>query len=158
MKKGEIEIPAALWKRVCAYLIDALVVSIIIGLPLNRFYPRTIPNPETMVDVWASLRETMSFQTMLISLIATVLTILYWAVLEYKISQTLGKALMKIRVRSLVGSLSFKQCFIRNLSKTSTLLLLIDSLFMLRSHRHRYLDMVAKTEVVEFALPKKKSR
>ena len=155
MKKSEIEVPAPVWKKACAYVIDALVVSFIIVLPMSNFYPRTAVKAESFADIWSSVKQT-SGKTMVISLVIALLTILYWAILEYKIGQTIGKALMKIRVRSVIGHLSFKQCFIRNITKASTMLLVLDTLYILKSGSRRYFDKLAQTEVIEFAAQKKK--
>ena len=89
-----------------------------------------------------------------------ILTILYWAVLEYKLGQTPGKMLMKIRVRSLNAQLTFKQCIFRNITKLSFLLLLLDTLYTFKSGNQRFFDTLAQTQVIEIQAfpPRQKKR
>jgi uncharacterized RDD family membrane protein YckC len=59
---------------------------------------------------------------------------------------------MKLKVKSLNGDMSYRKAFIRNLSKILWLPLIVDLLvgFIFESPRKRYLDRLAKTEVVKF--------
>jgi len=141
------EIPPPLWRRVFAYLIDSFIVSMIIFFPLRNFYPES-PNPETISEMISFFSSDFTGGVILISLIAAILTILYWAVLEFKISQSIGKMVMGIKVISTKDKLTFSQCIIRNLTKISTLLLLLDTAYMFKSGNQRFLDTIANTQVV----------
>ncbi len=147
MKKAEINTPAPLWKKACAYVIDVLIVSLVIILPLGNLYPQKTTT--SLNEAWSLLTQELTKTHMILSLLIGVLTILYWAILEYKLSQTLGKMLMKIRVHSLTNHLTFKQCIVRNLTKVSFLLLLLDTLYIIKSGHQRFFDMLAQTEVIE---------
>ena len=67
----------------------------------------------------------------IMTLVIAVLSLLYWSVLEYKLGQSLGKMLFKLYVVSETGKLTFAQTLVRNIPKTSSLLLIIDSLALL---------------------------
>ncbi len=146
MKKGDQRIPAPLWRKACAYLIDILIISVFILLPLSSIYPEG--SSTSWEESISMIKKEITKTHVLVSLIMALLTILYWAVLEYKLSQSLGKMLMKIKVRSLTSTLTFKQCFVRNITKVSFPLLLLDSLYMMKSKSQRFFDSLAETEVV----------
>ena len=146
MKKGDRVSAAPLWRRTCAYIIDMLIISVFILLPLSNLYPE---------ETTASWKESISMMKqgitkthIIVSLIMAIVTILYWALLEYKLSQTPGKMLMKIKVSSLTSTLSFKQCFVRNITKISFPLLLLDTVYMAKSKSQRFFDRLAETEIV----------
>ena len=147
MKKGEVNVPAPLWKRACAYVIDALIVSVVILFPLNRLYPQE--QAASLTEAMSMMQQGFTKTHILAALLVGILTILYWAVLEYKLNQTLGKMLMKIKVRSLNAQLTFKQCVVRNITKLSFLLLLLDTLYTFKSGSQRFFDTLAQTQVVE---------
>lgn len=151
--------PAPLWKRAFAYVIDVLIISVIIFLPLNQISPSKAVEAETFMDIWASINEQITVKTILFGLIAAILTILYWSILEYKTSQSIGKMLMKIKVHS-SQPLTFWQCVLRNITKFSTLFLFLDTLYMLKSGTKRYFDKLSQTEVIELekAQPLKRRR
>ena len=145
----EALVPAPLWKRAFAYVIDSFVVAFVIGLPLNS----------TLKIDSGSFKQTFDFFTanpdiatkfVFVSLITALLAILYWAIFEYKYKQSLGKYVMKVEVRSTIKEFTFGQCFMRNLSKINTLFLVIDSLNIIFGKSHqRYLEKISNTEVVE---------
>ena len=152
-KKGsyvkEQFLPTSLWKRVIAFLIDSIVISLVITYPFQG-----------LLDIGAesisgSFRMLMSnitptSQLMMVLLASAVLVLAYWSVLESRFSQSIGKMVMKIKVRSTKGNLTFRQALMRNVSKISTLLLVLDCLFMIFTKRHqRYMEKVSETEVVE---------
>lgn len=143
--------PAPLWKRVFAYVLDVLIVDFIIVLPFQPLLER-IYNKDDFVDIYnffSSHPENMMV-IFLVSVLISLLTILYWAVLEYKLQQSFGKMLMNIYVRSKTKKLTFLQCFTRNISKISLLFLIVDSSYMFFTRTNqRYLEKVSNTEVIE---------
>ncbi len=150
IKKGMV--PATLWKRALAYLLDVLIVNVVIVLPF-----------QSLIKMGESLSITESFRFfsqnaagaqrfLIMSLIVMIMTILYWAVFEYRYRQTIGKLIMKLEVRSLVNKdrLTFAQCFLRSISKVSTLVLAIDCIpLILRKGHQRYLERSSATDVAE---------
>ena len=142
MKSKKIVSPVKLWKRVIAYIIDVIIINIIIIYPFKKYF--------------GNLEEDLFFNVFnselaLAVLFICVLTVLYWAVMEYTLNQSTGKAFMNIYVRSTnKQKLSFWQCVLRNISKVSTLLLFIDSLGIIFKRNHqRFLEKLSKTEVID---------
>lgn len=144
-------VPAHLWKRVIAYLIDIFIVNVIILFPFQSM---------TKITQSSSIRESFRFfsqntgvaqKVLLMGIVVMLMTILYWTVFEYRYGQTFGKLIMKLNVRSVLKkNLTFAQCFLRSISKVSTLVLVIDSIpVLMRKSHQRYLEKSSGTEVVE---------
>ncbi|MBL7051804.1 MAG: RDD family protein [Nanoarchaeota archaeon] len=134
----------ALWKRIIAYLIDLLVISFLIMTPLMRFTER----PATFSEIFTSITST---QTITVSILVSLLSLFYWAYLEYKFGQSVGKIIMKLSVKStLRKKLSFTQTVIRSITKLSTILIILDTLYMLyKKGNQRYFEIISKTKVIE---------
>ena len=79
-----------------------------------------------------------------------ILTILYWAVFEYRLTQSIGQMIMHISVKSTKGDLSFRSSVMRNLSKVSSFTLALDVFYMLyKKTNQRYFEKLSGTEVIE---------
>jgi len=146
------ETNASILKRIIAFVIDFFIISFIL-LPFKGFY-----------DSIDFLKEGINIETInqfriiapkfiFVSLVVGLLTISYWAILEYYTKQSLGKMIFKIRVISTKGKLRFWQCFLRNVSKSSIILLVIDFIFLLFSkEKQRLFEKISHTKVVEWGL------
>lgn len=135
---------ASIWVRASAYLIDILIISVIL-LPLKSF------NADGYTKIANSLLKNPGalVEFVLISLVIALITILYFALLEYRTGQTLGKMLMKIKVVSGNKKITFNQAFVRNISKMSLLFILIDCLNMaINKTNQRFLERLTGTEVI----------
>lgn len=142
--------PAALWKRVIAYLIDVLIVNFVIIFPFRKM--TQLNSGSSFSDTYSYLSSApgLSYKLFLVFLAIGVLTILYWAVFEYRLMQSIGKMVMHISVRSVSGKLSFRSAIIRNISKVSSPFLALDVIYMLyKRSNQRYFEVVSGTEVVE---------
>ena len=143
------ERPAQLWKRVFAYVVDILIVTFIDISPFRYLTDKFGLDNKTFsfnIDIAPEKAKLM----ILTFLIIAILSILYWAILEFKLRQSLGKMLMKIYVKPLTKKLSFWQCILRNITKISTLTIALDSAYMLLTKQHqRYFERLSNTEVVE---------
>ncbi|MBS3151110.1 RDD family protein [Candidatus Woesearchaeota archaeon] len=132
------------FKRIFAFLIDLAVVDLLITRPLSKLISEDF-NFDEVSDLL-----NISFELILIASIIGLFGVFYWAVLEYKIGQTLGALIFKLRARSLGKGMSFPQAFLRNLTKISVVLLLIDSINILFSEKkQRYFEMFSKTVTLE---------
>ena len=130
------------WKRVFALLVDLAVVDLIITRPLSRLISGRIDEISDLLN--------FSFELVAISLVIGLFAVFYWAILEYKIGQTLGALIFKLRAKGLNKSMSFSQAFLRNVTKMSVVLLLIDSINILFSEKkQRYFEVLSKTVTVE---------
>jgi len=136
--------PAVLWKRFLAYLIDVLMISFIVILPLRGF--------SSGMPQWSGWQMSMmrGWNVIVITLAVAVVTVLYWALLEYYVRQSIGKMVCRIRVQSTGGVLTLRQCVVRNVTKISSVLLLIDVAYMFITHGHqRFVEKLSGTAVVE---------
>ena len=127
-----------------AYFLDALIISLIIGLPLAS---ETF-NEETFEF---DFNGDFDISDLIRISIVGVLTVLYWGGFEYKLRQSPGKMLLKIYVNPTDKNLTFSHSIIRNLSKMSGLILVFDCLYMVvKKTNQRYLETVAETEVLKY--------
>lgn len=151
--------PAALWKRAFAYIIDVFVINLVVVMPFQKvlenlgkgFSEKGIF--ETYKVLIQSDMQAILPKLLFIFSIISLLSVLYWAVLEYKIGQSIGKILFNIYVKPQTKTLTFWQCFLRNITKVSTLPLILDASYMIftRSYQ-RYFEKISKTFVVELRL------
>ena len=139
------EVPASLWIRIFAYLIDSILVTLIIVLPLtSNLEDSSFTSYESFSSNFALTKTVF-----IIGFFVALLSILYWAILEYKERQSVGKWLLRIHVKSTTGTLTFSQCVIRNVTKLGSLFLFLDCLYMIFKKTHqRYFETLSKTEVV----------
>ncbi len=111
---------ASNWKRFASFLVDSLVLSTIITKPLSSLVEVSIP--KNFTDLINTDFGNLIFVTSLISLI----NFIYWVSLEYKIQQTIGGLIFGIYVKSEKNKLSLPKTILRNITKISTILLIID--------------------------------
>lgn len=148
--------PAPLWKRAFAYIIDSFVINLIIIMPLQKPLEEIGKGiaEKSFFESYKILLQT-DLQALLPKLffmftIISLLSVLYWAILEYKIGQSVGKILFNIYVKSQTEKLTFWQCFLRNITKVSTLPLILDAGYMILTKGYqRYFEKLSKTVVVE---------
>ncbi|HLD10457.1 MAG TPA: RDD family protein [Candidatus Nanoarchaeia archaeon] len=124
MIKKKLEV-VRFWKRVVAYFIDVSIINLLILFPFNAFFI------DKSLD-WKKLFEIQSSEELaILSLIMVVISLIYWVIMEYKLQQTIGKMIMKIKVKSVSDKeLKFPQIFIRNLLKPFFIAFLIDVTYM----------------------------
>lgn len=155
MKLRMNEVQAPFWKRLLAYVIDAVITNIVVIWPFQGTIKQVSGDLEfnnivgayKYINTSESIRSSLPALTILFVIIA-VLTVAYWAILEYKTRQSIGKMLLKIYVKSDEKELTMKQCIARNISKISGLLLIIDSVGII-SNNQRFLERASKTRVIE---------
>jgi uncharacterized RDD family membrane protein YckC len=143
------EKPAALWKRVAAYFIDIVLVTYVILSPLTKgidvkgdsvgeFYSTLSNNPE------------LAKNFIIVMFLSSLLIVLYWTILDYANGASVGKMLMRLKVISKNKKMTFSQSFVRNITKMSSTLLLLDGLYMIfKKTNLRYFEAFTNTEVVE---------
>lgn len=144
---------APLWKRILAYLIDTFIIYFVVLYPFRPYYDKL----NNLITTENLLNTELINQIMiiapkffLVSLIVALLTILYWVLLEYYAKQSIGKMLFKIKVVSKKGTLKFWQCFVRNISKCSSLVLIIDFIFVFfNKDNQRLFERISNTKVIE---------
>ncbi len=141
--------PSPLWKRAFAYIIDILIIQFIIIMPFKPLLSAST-NIKTFAAFKSQLLAQSTGELLIVGIVIAILSILYWAVFEYKFNQSIGKMAFNIFVSSQRKQLTFVQCFLRNISKISTLVLVADALYILLTRGHqRYLERLSMTEVLE---------
>src|SRR3989344_1074780 len=133
---------ASFWKRLAAYIIDSFVIMLIISPfrnKLNIFYAENV-----FSMAFNDLRSIL-----LVSMMVSVISLIYWVSLEYKMGQTAGKYIMNIQVVSTTRNVDFLQILIRNITQISLPLLIIDTIFIFNSNGQRYTERLSNTRVME---------
>jgi len=142
--------PARFWKRGVAYIIDTFIISFIIMSPFSNLLSQNT-DINTFADFIRALQATFSLQFVTITIVTGILALLYWSFMEWRFNQSVGKILLKLTVRNLTKKpITFTQALVRNLTKLSTIILLIDSIFIIKSKKNqRYFERLSKTQVTE---------
>ncbi|MBU2639234.1 MAG: RDD family protein [Nanoarchaeota archaeon] len=139
-----MSLPPSNLKRLGSFLIDILILNVFITKPLSSLIETNIP--QNITDLFTMDLGNIFFVASLISLI----NFIYWIILEYKIKQTIGALIFNISVKSETKSLTFLQIFIRNITKLSFLLLIIDSIGILfTKKKQRFTEKLTKTLTIE---------
>jgi len=135
---------ASNWRRFGSFLMDSLILTVIITKPLSDILETKVP--KTLTDFVNIDFQGLAVLILLISLI----NILYWVILEYKVQQTLGGLIFHIQAKSEKAKLTLNQVIIRNLTKASSILLLIDSISIIFSEKkQRFTEKWSKTLTVQ---------
>jgi uncharacterized RDD family membrane protein YckC len=125
-------------RRFIALVVDAVIITLFSWILVALTYPViALTNSFQILGFWL--------------LILAFIIIIYFTYFEGKYGATPGKNLMKLKVKAQNGDMDYMKAFIRNLSKILWLPLIVDLLvgFLFGSPRKRYLDRLAKTEVVK---------
>lgn len=135
--------PAQLWKRALAYLIDSLIISTVILYPFNKYLT------SISKDIISILKAEIQITTTATLSILT-LTYLYFVLMEGTTRQTIGKMMMNVYITSTRKELNITQILLRNITKPFTIVLIIDTLYMIfKRVPQRLFDTFAGTTVVE---------
>jgi len=143
---------ASNWKRLLAFLIDYMIVSIIITVPFDNLINKLIPTNDFAALV--SLIETNSlplFSIFTISFISAIIGTLYFIILDYKLNQTIGKMIMNIFVTP--TKITKSQAVIRSLGAffmfTFPIMTLIDGIYVYFNKGQRLFEKLSNTKTVE---------
>jgi len=154
-KARTFKTPAPIWKRAAAFILDILILNLVVLFPFQKIFNKIIPT-DNYQDAYTLLTNNPGLASTLttITIIITILFILYFSILEFKFKQTLGKMFMNIYIVSDLKKLNFWQCLVRNLFLLPfipfILLWIIDPLYILFSkEQRRFSDIIAKTKVIE---------
>jgi len=127
-----------LWgRRFAALIMDIIVITLLMWIITAIVYP---------IIAWLGIFSILNYWIVL----EIVLIITYFTIMEGKTGSTLGKKLLKIRVNSIEGELTYRMAFIRDLSKILWFPLIIDLILGLLfvESNDRILDKISKTSVV----------
>ncbi len=142
-----------LWiRRVIAYVIDSVILLIILAI-VNAFLALILLVPSLIFsfDIFGGLFSGFS------ALLGLVIIWGYYTLFEGSTSATVGKRIMRLRVRPLRSRMSYTRAFIRNFTKAwipiIVFLFLLDLIIGLVTEgdpRQRFSDVVADTSVIEW--------
>jgi len=140
--------------RLVAFVIDSIIAYIpawVIWFFIEpAIWQRTLWGGFSTTPFWAPV--------VLFPLIAGIIQLLYFVILEQIRGQTIGKQILGFEVRMLNGSqLTFSKLLIRNISKIHGLLVLLDWLLGIvtvgTDNRQKFLDRAAGTTVISIKQP-----
>lgn len=155
-KAHNVEVQASVFKRITAFLIDMLILQFIVLGPMDSLYASVLPSGAGFSEMIANLQADNEKIAMVsfLSAVSGIFAMLYFAMLESKLGQSIGKMAMKIYVKSDENNLSFWKCLLRSFFLMPvmpfSILMLIDpiSAFFTKGNR-RLLEMLTKTRTVE---------
>ena len=171
LKKSSTDIKAMFSQRVLAFLIDLFILSIITSLitmfiPINdtatKLYEEqnrvlegyvegTVPMEEC-VNQMIDLGYDISKQTVIISIVSIVISLLYYVVYPcYNNGQTLGKKLMKIKIKKTNDTeLSMNDLLIRSMINNSILVNIINVILVLFLSKNLYLSTSSLVSFIQY--------
>ena len=148
--------PALLWKRIAAFFIDMAIINLVVLFPFRSLFQNIIPKDYSFLEAYKLLSSSTNYSSFLTpaSFIVSILIILYFLMLERRMSQTIGKMLMKVYVISDNKELKAWQLLARNIVFIPifpfVLLWILDPLFMFFTKTNQRLsEILGKTRVVE---------
>ena len=169
--KKSPDIKAMFSQRVLAFLIDLLLLSIICSLitmfvPVNdtatKLYEEQNRVLEGYVDGSVSMKEyvnqmvdlgyDISRQTVIVSIVTIVISLLYYVIYPcYNNGQTLGKKLMKIKIKKTNDTeLSMNDLLIRSMINNSILVNIINVILVLFLSKNLYLSTSSLVSFIQY--------
>jgi len=146
--------PPPLLRRVLAFLVDLLVIDLVIISPFRGILQKIVPKGGS--DAYNFLISNPGYgRTLsLIMLIIGILSVLYFALLEYKFSQSIGKMLFGLFVKSELKQKRLWQYAVRSMFLLMIfpfiLLLILDPVFMFFTKTNQRLsEILSKTRTVQ---------
>ncbi len=146
--------PAAVWKRIAAFAIDALVINMFIVFPFERLFRDSIPKNFSFKEAYSFMSTADEAYLTLVSIFVSALVILYFFLLERSMGQSIGKKIMNICVVADDNKLTSWKVFLRSIVFIPVfpffILWVADPLFMIFNKTgQRLSEVLSKTRVVE---------
>src|SRR3989344_6913912 len=155
-KKKTFTGPALIWKRIAAFLIDMAIINLFVLFPFRKLFDSIVPKNYSFSESYKFLSTSADFTGFIssVSFIMSIFIILYFYLVEKKMQQTIGKAIMKIYIVSDNIELKKWQLLVRNIVFIPLfpfiLLWLADPLFMLfNKSNQRLSEILSRTRVVQ---------
>lgn len=147
---------ASVLKRMLAFIADILIVNLLILWPFRGTLESLLPNSDSFSKTldYFSRNPDLGGNITIIMFGVSLLTILYFYLLEKKLGQTPGKMLFGLYVKSQDKELRKWQLFVRSMFLIPIfpfiLLWIIDPIVMLfNKENQRLSEILSKTKVVE---------
>ena len=163
MKKYDLKLPksrtittdASILKRIAAFLTDLLILDLIIAFPFQKLLEKMIPSASASeIYRQISTNPALANQVYFIITLVGLMFIAYFAILEYKLGQTVGKMIFNIHVVSTKEKedLKFWQCLFSNLIFIPLfpfiILWAVDPIYLFIT-KQTFSNSLTKTKVVE---------
>lgn len=147
---GKVVVVVPLWKRILAYLIDSILLTFLVLTPLIKPFSFSIESGSNFFQSFASYSTSFSTEDLWLAFMIAFFYLAYFCLLEFWFGQTVGKVIVGIKVESTKKKpLNLLQTIIRNISKLSTLLLILDTIYLLiKKDNQRYLEVLSNTHVI----------
>ncbi|RMF54318.1 RDD family protein [Candidatus Woesearchaeota archaeon] len=153
MKVSMHEMTASLWKRALAFVIDLSIINLIVISPFRNAIGEIFTNASTFAETYEFLISNPDYLSRVYGVMISVsaLAVMYFALLEWKTNQTIGKYVMRIHVKP--KSLKLWQAVVRNLEIVPffpfVILMFLDPVFLIFKNK-RLSEILSKTETVEY--------
>ena len=147
--------PALIWKRIAAFLIDIMVINFTILFPFKTLLESFVPQNYSFTEAYNTMGSNLNTGYIaVVSVLMFLLVMLYFAKLEKKYGQTIGKRLLKLHVASDNKEIKSWQIYVRSIFFIPIfpflLLWLLDPLFMIFTKTgQRLSEILSKTRTVE---------
>ena len=169
--KKNHDIKAMFSQRILAFLIDLVLISVMtsfitVFVPVNdtatklyeeqnkvlEGYVEGTVSMEEYVNQMVDLSYDISKQTVIVSIVTIVISLLYYVVYPcYNNGQTLGKKLMKIKIKKIDESdLSMNDLLIRGMVNNSILVNIINVIFVLFLSKNIFLSASSLASVIQY--------
>lgn len=163
---------ASFVKRLCAYVVDYLLVVLVISVIAMPFtdtkkteklekesteiiekYQKGEITPDEYLQRYSSVYYNLSRNTGIVTFITIIVYILYYVVFQlYNKGQTIGKKLMKIKVISIDGELSMNQMIFRSLIVNMLLLNIINFALITFAPKDIYTGVSATLSMIQYLI------
>ena len=144
---------ASVLKRIAAFVIDILIINLIVLFPFIRIMEKMLPEINSFSDLmeFLSVNAELSKSITILLFIFTLFHIFYFVIFEKKLSQSIGKMLFNLYVKSQTNDLKYWQLFVRSFFfLLPNFLKVIDFAVMLFTKENQRLsEILSKTKVVE---------
>ncbi len=150
-----ITAPALIWKRIGAFLIDILILNFFVLLPFGLLIQDLAPKNYGFQETISYFRnDSLKDRLAPVYAASSIISLLYFYLMEYSMGQTIGKRIFKIYVAGDNKFLKRWQVFVRNIIFIPffpfMLLLIIDPVFMVFTKTNQRLsEILSKTKVME---------
>ncbi len=154
-KEGAFTGPASVFRRFFAFLIDILIIDFVMFFPFRGILQEIIPQG-SYKEIYQFLISNPSYNTLISAIIisAGILSIFYFALLEFKLNQSIGKMFLGIYIKNERKEKRFWQYLVRSMFLLALFpfifLWVIDPIFMfLSKNNQRLSEILSKTRTVQ---------
>tara|TARA_Y100000294_G_scaffold142441_1_gene136627 strand:+ start:513 stop:1019 length:507 start_codon:yes stop_codon:yes gene_type:complete len=154
-KERVVETKCGIFKRLFAFIIDLLILDLIVFSPLKGVLFNLLPGDIGFIGnkVFFESNPDIFNKLAFILFYMGIIAFIYFTVLEYKFSQTIGKMLLRINIKSIVkDKLSIWRIMLSNITLFPffpfIILWVVDPLYILFKGQ-RLMEKLSNIELVE---------